>query len=101
MKKSTKKTVKTPEILIDCVNYTCSNDLYSNYIVAKVRAGKTITEEQLDGYAMDAVRKAADIIIPAAIMTTSVAWCDYCKGNKKQSWYKRLWKKIKGIFTRK
>ena len=83
MKKSTKKTVKTPEILIDCVNYRCSNDLYDNYIVAKVRAGKPITEEQLDGYAMNAVRETADLIIPAAIMTTSAAWCDYCNNKKK------------------
>lgn len=101
MKKSTKKTVKTPEILIDCVNYRCSNDLYDNYIVAKVRAGKPITEEQLDGYAMNAVRETADLIIPAAIMTTSATWCDYCNNKKKQPWHKRLWKKIKGIFTRK
>lgn len=98
MKKTTKKT-KTPEIIMNCVTNTTVNDIYSEYTAAKVRAGKTITEEQLDAYAINAVNKALDIAIPAFANATCFMCSGYCTV-KKQPWYKRMWKKIKGVFTR-
>lgn len=98
MKKTTKKT-KAPEILMNCVTNTTVNDIYSEYTAAKVRAGKTITEEQLDAYAINAVNKTLDIAIPAFAAATCFM-CSECCTVKKQPWYKRMWNKIKGIFTR-
>jgi len=98
MKKTIKKT-KTPEVIMNCVTNTTVNDIYSEYTAAKVRAGKTITEEQLDAYAINAVNKVLDIAIPAFANATCFV-CSGCCTVKKQPWYKRMWKKIKGVFTR-
>ena len=101
MKKTTKKKTVKPDFLVDCVNVETVNDVYTNATVAKVRAGKPITEEELDGYAKNAVRCTLDDVIPAMMVAMGTACCEFCNCQKKQPWYKRAWKKIKGIFTRK
>lgn len=107
MKKTTKKKTVKPDFLVDCVNVETVNDVYTNATVAKVRAGKPITEEELDGYAknavrctLDDVRCTLDDVIPAMMVAMGTACCEFCNCQKKQPWYKRAWKKIKGLFTR-
>lgn len=97
--KTTKKATKKPEILINCTDCETSSDVYVNYIYAKARANKAITEDEIDWLVTYRVLDAVNI---CAEMT--VAACMACSGAftpKKQPWYKRAWKKIKGIFTRK
>lgn len=91
MKKITKKKTVKPDFLVNCVNIETVNDVYTNTTVAKVRAGKPITEEELDGYAKNAVSHTLDEVIPAIIIATGTACCDFYSVKKKQPWYKRLW----------
>ena len=91
MKKTTKKKTIKADFLVDLVNVETVNDVYTNTTIAKVRAGKPITEEELDGYARNAVRRTLDEAIPAMIVAMSTACCEVCGVKKKQPWYKRLW----------
>lgn len=86
MKKNTKKT-KSPDIIIDCVNFTTLNDLYNNYTYAKVCACKPITKEEFDNVIATEANKAGSIGFIAGALH---APCDWCKP-KKQPWYKRFW----------
>ena len=95
MKKTTKKKTVKPDFLVDCVNVETVNDVYTNTTVAKVRAGKPITEEELDGYAKNAVRCTLDDVIPAMMVAMGTACCEFCGAKKKQPWYKRLWNWIR------
>lgn len=97
MKKNTKKTVK-PEIIVNCVDVKTVNDVYDNYTIAKVRAGKPITENQLDEYAINAVRKKLDEVIPIILVATETVCSEFCNCGKKKAWYKRAWNWITGLF---
>lgn len=98
-KKDTKKT-KSPEILVNCFDVETPNDIYAETIQAKIRAKKAITEEELDWYAISTVNKALELVIPTTVLSVGAAMCSACC-KKKEPWYKRAWKKIKGLFKKK
>ena len=87
-KKSVKKT-KKPEFIVNAYNVETANDININVVYAKVRAGKPITESELDSVIINYTRKAVDFM---AVMTAAI-WCSdaSCVCPKKQPWYKRFW----------
>ena len=88
MKKNTKKT-KSPEVIVDCINFETLNDLYDNHTMAKVRAGKPVTEEEVDNMVANNVGKALDVAVTGTIAACIACSC-MCKP-KKLPWYKRFW----------
>ena len=92
MKKITKKT-KSPEIIVDCINFDTVADLYDNYMFAKIRAKKPITEEEVNGYVLNQMSKFFNMAIGAALYAAST--CTTVCNQKKQPWYKRLWNWIR------
>lgn len=116
MKKITNTTKKTtkPGIVMNCTNLTCGRDVYTEYIAAKVRAGKPITSEELEFAKDAAVSEVFDGISETIVNTILSIPCHTYevtngeklvfdeKGNvsvKKPNIFKRLWNKLKYAFT--
>lgn len=84
IKKNTKKTAKL-DILLNCTECKTSIDVLNAYIDAKVKAGKPITQDELE------------IVENRNPQVEVVAFCEcYTKPAKKLPWYKRLWRWIIG-----
>lgn len=83
MKKTTKKTKKVvkPEILINTVDCETVNDIYTNYIEAKVNAKRVITKEELDLVKNNTCNA-----------TLVFLGCECEVKAEKKPWYKRFWK---------
>ena len=79
MTKKSKKTVK-PELIINTVGCETSADVYDRYIDAKVRAGRAITEDELEF-----TRDNADVFVDVYNIIECTCEC------KKLPWYKRFW----------
>lgn len=105
VKKTTKKTVE-PEIIMNCVTNTTPKQLYNEVVNAKVRAGKSISAEELqfvkDATVSETINEVADILAGeiAAIPHTSFEingdekLVFDAKGNvkvKKPNIFKRFW----------
>lgn len=98
-KKVTKKTVK-PEVMVNCVNVETSSDAYKQYILAKVRNNKPITEEELNMMVNNSLTDQAntftDLFIASHLLLNDCLNCP----TKKTPWYKKLWNKIKSLFKK-
>ena len=83
MKKNINKTTKKvaePELIINTTNCANPADIQEAYIDAKIRAGRTITSEELQ-FAKDHAAPIVDVF--------NVVELRICE--KKLPWYKRLW----------
>lgn len=80
IKKSSKMTKKTkkPELILNCTNCVTEADVQEAYIDAKVRAGKAISNEELQ-FVKDNAAVFVDII--------NLIEMHY----QKEPWYKRFW----------
>lgn len=78
-KKSTKKSVKQPDILMDCTSCETATDLLNAYIDAKIRAGKPITMDE------------AEIIENRHPAIECVTYVKFECVEKPLPWYKRFW----------
>ena len=81
VKKQVKKNIQ-PDFIMNCTDLQTQADVYNELVHAKVRAGKPITEEELD-IAKDYA--AADAEENILIITE----CNLIE--KKKPWYKRFW----------
>lgn len=79
MVKKNKKTVN-PELIINTIGCETSADVYDKYIDAKVRAGRAITEDELEF-----TRDNANIFVD--VYNFIECRCE----RKKLPWYKRFW----------
>lgn len=93
--KTSKKTFK-PAYVVDMTKATTAEDLFLEFVVAKVNAGIAISGEELkhtvEHFVNDAVDKAMEIsaLICAALVLTE----DFTVKPKKLPWYKRFWRWI-------
>jgi len=88
MKKTVKKT-KKPEILVNAYDVKTANDIRENVTYAKVRAGKAITEDELDDAILNEILKVAEATADIMVTACAIAPCFFTK--KKTPWYKRFW----------
>lgn len=100
--KTSKKTFK-PAYVVDMTKATTAEDLFLEFVVAKVNAGIAISGEELkhtiEHFVNDAVDKAMAV---GAIISTALILADQEPIKpKKLPWYKRFWRWIKKPFTKK
>lgn len=102
MKKETKKTtknavkkVKEPDMILNYIDCKSIDDLYNRLTYAKVRAGKAITEDELDTAITYAVDNTAKLLMAATLFTWTACPCVCCE---KKPWYKKVWNKITSWF---
>jgi hypothetical protein len=79
--KKTKKVVK-PDFIMNCTNCKTSTDVYNELVNAKVRAGKSISMDELEIAKNVAVAEADPTVI-------TFVKCDVV--TSKKPWYKRFW----------
>lgn len=98
-KKNTKKTTKS-EVLVNCVNIENNNDIYWETIMAKVRNGMPITEDELRMFTEIELGEQAKDLTQAFILGHFLLnSCSECL-EKKTPWYKKTWKKFTGLFKK-
>ena len=104
--KSTKKTKKEPKFIVDYTDIQLPQQVYAEYILAKTRAGMTITESEADALINYGVFIALDEIDNClahyntkctVIQDDKLAdklldiTLDYIKKKNRKPWYKRFW----------
>lgn len=113
--KTTKKTKKEPKFIVDYTNIQRPEDVYVEYILAKVRAGMVIdteeakmlvkfgavlTMEVIDSY-IEFFEKYHVTTIENEKVAKDLLDVLVKATQKKQPWYKRLWNWIKKPFCKK
>ena len=113
--KSTKKTKKEPKFIVNYTNIERPEDVYTEYILAKVRAGIAIdmeeakmlvkfgavlTMEVIDNY-IELFEKTCVTTIEDEKVAEDLLNILVKATQKKQPWYKRLWNWIKKPFCKK
>lgn len=98
VKKTTKKIIK-PEYIVDLTKAEDGGDVLYAFTVAKVIAGKAITEDEFE-YALIRTKEkvfneAIDAIDNALFMFVKSEHICECKP-KKKPWYKRMWGRLFG-----
>jgi len=91
-KKTNKKTVK-PTFIVDVTECNSPEEIRRAFTLAKVKSGVAITFDELDHFVSTIVEDYNNFI---ASTVAAAFICDCCKFEKKQPWYKRLWKWIRG-----
>ena len=94
MKKSIKKV--TPSYTVNLDEIESLSDIDVVFALAKHNAGIALSDNEL----YDIVKYVADITAKSVRPSLIFVDCTDCFMCKKQPWYKRAWKKIKGVFTR-
>ena len=88
--KKTNKTFK-PAYTVDMTKASTAEDLFLEFVIAKVNAGIAITGEELkhvvEHFVDDAIDKATTIA--TTLITTAIILDN--SGEKKLPWYKRFW----------
>jgi len=103
MESKTKKTVRKTktEFTVDLTNAETSFDVMLSFAIARFKAEKPLTEDDLGVIVIASSMATLDILssgIYAILVQMIDTTNDYiCK--KKDPWYKRIWKKIKYAFT--
>ena len=113
--KNTKKTKKEPKFIVNYTNIERPEDVYVEYILAKVRAGIAIdmeeakmlvkfgavlTMEVIDNY-IELFEKTCVTTIEDEKVAEDLLNILVKATQKKQPWYKRLWNWIKKPFCKK
>lgn len=113
--KNTKKTKKEPKFIVNYTNIERPEDVYIEYILAKVRAGMVIDSEEAKALVhfgavltMEIIDDYIEIFEKTCVTTINddkIAE-DVLKiltkaAQKKQPWYKRLWNWVKKPFCKK
>lgn len=88
MTKKTTKKVNEPSYIVNLDSIETLEDIPVAWGLAKQEAGLAITDEELIAICMKVCMECGTRI------TTIICECE-----KKQPWYKRLWKKLKYTFT--
>ena len=95
MKKTTKNT--KPAYLVYVNDIETLSDINVAFGIAKQEAGLPISADEFDAITDFIVKTTVASLLPQTIFMQ----CINCETKvKKQPWYKRAWKKIKGVFTR-
>lgn len=74
VKKTTKKTIK-PEFIMNCVTNTTPDELYTEAVNAKVRAGKAITKDELEYIKEKTISDTVDKVAEIAAVACFNAPC--------------------------
>lgn len=113
--KNTKKTKKEPKFIVNYTNIERPEDVYIEYILAKVRAGMVIDSEEakalvhfgavltmeiIDDY-IELFEKTCVTTIEDEKVAEDLLNILVKATQKKQPWYKRLWNWIKKPFCKK
>lgn len=88
LKRTTKKATK-PEIILNCIGCETSTDLYNELVNAKVRAGKPVSEDELEIAKNVAIENAEPTIAVVEVKVVETA-------APKKPWYKRFWNWLTG-----
>ena len=100
--KSTKKTKKEPKFIVDYTDIQLPQQVYAEYILAKTRAGMTITDSEADALINYGVAIVLDYLAQYNTKCTVIqddkladklldVTLDYIKKKNKKPWYKRFW----------
>lgn len=105
MKKTEKKTTKKfkPDFTVDLTTAEDSADVCLAFALGRFDAGKPLTQNDLDIIVAATADCTAEMIFDMQMCTACIfrAMMKAAEEKLKMPWYKRLWKKIKGLFTRK
>lgn len=95
MNKTTKS--KKPAYFVYVNDIETLSDIDVAFGIAKQESGLPMSAEEFDAIIDFTVKETVASLLPPTIFMQ----CINCETKvKKQPWYKRAWKKIKGIFTR-